>query len=83
MVTGSAGGPPESRLRHEALDWLIIFGERHLRQILREYISHYNGQRPHLARALKPPAPEAASGTGSVVRRERLHGLINEYARAV
>src|SRR6266699_620766 len=32
-------------LRHEALDWLLIFGERHLRLVLRQYIEHYKHQR--------------------------------------
>ena len=69
-------------LRHEALDWLLIFGERHLQLILRQYIKHYNRQRPHLALDLRPPQPAAGSGSGAVLRRQRLYGLINEYHRA-
>lgn len=68
-------------LRHEALDWLIIFGERHLSQVLEEYIEHYNDERPHLALALRAPAPKPSSGNGPIARRSRLHGLVNEYAR--
>lgn len=37
---------------------------------------------PHLALALQPPSPESTCGTGAVVRRRRLYGLINEYSRA-
>lgn len=69
-------------LRHEALDWLLIFGERHLRSVLRQYIDHYNHQRPHLALDLHPPQPTPAPGSGAVVRQQRLNGLINEYHRA-
>ena len=43
-------------LRHEALDWLLIFGERHLQLVLRQYIDHYNRPRPHLALDLQPPS---------------------------
>ena len=69
-------------LRHEALDWLLIFGERHLQVVLRQYIDHYNQQRPHLALGLHSPQPAAASGSGPVLRQQRLNGLINEYRRA-
>src|SRR5437899_12377492 len=69
-------------LRHEALDWMLIFGERHLQLVLRQYIDHYNRQRPHLALDLRPPQPAAAPGSGPVLRQQRLNGLINEYQRA-
>ncbi|HEV2036242.1 MAG TPA: integrase core domain-containing protein [Candidatus Dormibacteraeota bacterium] len=69
-------------IRHEALDWLLIFGERHLRLVLRQYIDHYNRQRPHLALDLHPPQPPAAGGSGPVLRQQILNGLINEYHRA-
>jgi putative transposase len=30
-------------LRAELTDWLLIFGQRHLRLLLGEYVRHYNG----------------------------------------
>jgi putative transposase len=42
-------------LRRELLDQLLITGERHLRQVLTEYLRHYNTARPH--RALGQLAP--------------------------
>jgi len=69
-------------LRHEALDWLLIFGERHLQLVLRQYIDHCKRQRPHLALDLQPPQPAATRGSGRILRQERLGGLINEYHRA-
>ncbi len=69
-------------LRHEALDWLLIFGEQHLRVVLDQYTEHYNRQRPHLALGLRPPEADAAEGKGPVCRRQLLYGLINEYHRA-
>ena len=68
--------------RHEALDWLLIFGEHQLRAVLHEYVHHYNRKRPHLALGLRPPELVTACGDGAVVRRQRLHGLISEYHRA-
>ena len=29
------------------LDWLILLNERHLRSILKEWVTHYNRGRPH------------------------------------
>jgi transposase InsO family protein len=69
-------------LRRECLDWLIILGERHLVQVLHEYFDHYNRARPHRALVLRPPDPQPILEGGLIVRRQRLHGLINEYSRA-
>jgi transposase InsO family protein len=69
-------------LRRECLDWLIILGERHLVQVLHEYVDHYNRARPHRGLGLRPPDPQPISEGGLIVRRQRLHGLINEYSRA-
>jgi len=45
-------------LRRELLDRLLIVNERHLRQVLTEYLRHYNTARPH--RALGQLAPAQA-----------------------
>jgi putative transposase len=42
-------------LRAELTDRMLIFGERHLRVVLGQYIRHYNGRRPHRARNLRTP----------------------------
>jgi len=68
--------------RRECLDWLLIVNERHLRQVLAEFFDHYNRSRPHLALGLRPPCPEDVPAQGAILRRRRLHGLINEYSRA-
>ena len=36
-------------LRRELLDRLLIVNEHHLRQVLTEYLRHYNAARPHRA----------------------------------
>jgi transposase InsO family protein len=43
-------------IRRECLDWLIPLHERHLRGILRAWVSHYNRGRPHAS--LGPGIPE-------------------------
>ena len=44
-------------VRAELTDRMLIFGQRHLRLVLAEYLRHYNGRRPHRARELRPPQP--------------------------
>jgi len=71
-------------LRRECLDHLLIYGERHLRQILAEYARHCNHHRPHQSREQRPPLHEpgqAVDMTARIRRRQVVHGLINEYRR--
>jgi len=69
-------------VRAELTDRMLIFGQRHLRRVLSEYVFHYNRQRPHRARELRPPSPvqqAPTDPTSPVVRHPILGGLINEY----
>ena len=71
--------------RTEVTDRMLIFGQRHLRTILAGYEAHYNGQRPHRSRQLRPPRPAhpvADLSQERIKRRPVLGGLINEYERA-
>jgi putative transposase len=42
-------------VRTECLDWLLIIGRSHLEQVLRVYVQHDNGHRPHRALGLAAP----------------------------
>jgi putative transposase len=73
-------------VRQECLDWMLIWGRRHLERVLNEYVRHYNDQRPHRSLALRPPrgidigvVPGGATAAVSVGRRDRLGGLVHEY----
>jgi hypothetical protein len=73
-------------VRPECLDWMLIWGRRHLERVLGEYVRHYNDQRPHRSLALRPPrgiapgsVPSALAVTDRVRRRDRLGGLVHEY----
>jgi putative transposase len=63
-------------VRHECLDWTLILGRRHLDRVLKEFVDHYNRERPH--RGLELDTPERkrdpASGTREKVRRRDLKG---------
>ena len=41
----------EDTIRRECLDHVVVFGERHLRHLLRSYMHYYNGARTHLSLA--------------------------------
>jgi putative transposase len=74
-----------SSARRECLDRMLITGERHLRLVLSEYVEHYNVHRPHRSLCQSPPAgrdrPPVMDPNVRVLRRDRLGGLIREYAQ--
>jgi putative transposase len=72
-------------LRRELLDRLLIVNENHLRQILTEYLIHYNEARPHRTLGQLPPAhahirpPQVDLAEHRVRRKQVLGGLTHEY----
>jgi len=46
-------------IRRECLDFMIPLGEKHLRRIVAEWVTHYNQGRPRLS--LGPGIPEPAA----------------------
>lgn len=71
--------------REELLDHRIIFGERDLRRLLREYVDYFNQARPHQSLGQDSPCRQYAvvGFERSKVRRERLvDGLIVSYSMA-
>ena len=64
---------------------LLLFGERHLRRVLREYVTYYNESRPHqgIDQAIpKGTANDNVVAIGDVVARPILGGLHHDYRRA-
>ena len=70
-------------IKRECLDKMVLFGERHVRHVIEEYVEHYNTERPHQGignlriNAPEHPPPRA----GPVTCRERLGGLLKSYYR--
>ena len=74
-------------LRRELLDRTLILSERHLDLVLREYLTHYDGHRPHQSRRQRPPDLETqpigdVADLRSIRRKPVVAGLINEYHNA-
>jgi transposase InsO family protein len=76
--------------RRELLDRTLIWNQRHLLHVLREFEDFYNSHRPHQgianARPLRPvPVPVADPEQLArlvIRRRERLGGILHEYQHA-
>jgi transposase InsO family protein len=72
-------------LRHELLDRTIIWNQQ-LEQLLREYIEHYNTQRPHRGIGQRAPNDQGIVtpiGPGHPIQRHTTcGGLINQYRPA-
>jgi transposase InsO family protein len=71
--------------RREILDRTLVWDLPHLRRILAEYEDHYNRHRPHRALQQASPLrglPEPANPDElKIRRRDRLGGIIHEYAQ--
>jgi hypothetical protein len=64
---------------------MLIYDGRYLRSVLREYVGHYNGHRPHQSRRQRPPDHDDQGSPPlnlPVQPRKVLGGVINEYYRA-
>ncbi len=56
-------------MRRECLDFVIPLGEGHLRRLLKEWITHYNGSRPHMS--LGPGVPDPPAGIPAALQSTR------------
>lgn len=70
-------------IREEALNQMLVIGERSLRYVIQSYLTHYHHERNHqgLGNHLIVAEPGMEHQRGSVVRRERLGGLLSCYHR--
>ena len=61
---------------------MIIFSERHLKNVLTEFVGYYNRDRPHRALRLETPLLANNPAGGEVQTRPVLGGLHHVYERA-
>ena len=66
-------------IRQECLDHIVVFGERHLRHLLRSYASYYNQARTHLPVNKDAPLPRTIHAAGRIVQTPFLGGLHHQY----
>jgi transposase InsO family protein len=70
-------------LRRECLDHVLIFGERHLRHVLKSYSVYYNETRTHLGLGKDSPLPRPIQRIGTIAATAVLSGLHHSYARMI
>ena len=68
-------------IRRDCLDHVVVFGERHLRHLLRSYTTYYNAARAHLLVNKDAPMPRTVNAVGCIVPTPFLGGLHHLYVR--
>ena len=68
-------------IRRECIDHVIVFGERHLRHLLRSYLDYYNETRTHLSLDKDAPISRAIQAVGRIVGYPVLSGSHHQYVR--
>jgi transposase InsO family protein len=68
-------------IRCECLDHIVVFGEAHLRRILRSYAHYYNDIRTHRSLDKDAPVSRPVQQTGIISSHAILGGLHHHYVR--
>lgn len=71
--------------RAECTDPILIYGQQHLRSVLRQYANHYNRHRPHQSRQQRPPDQDTqpTAPLNLPIQRTKIPGgMISEYYQA-
>src|SRR6266478_394048 len=69
-------------IRRDCLDHVVVFGEQHLRHLLRSYQKYYNEARTHLSLHKDAPIPRTVQSVGQTLAVPILGGLHHQYIRA-
>ena len=68
-------------LKRECLNHFLVFGERHLDHLIREYLAYYHHERPHQSLGNRTIIPLPTCVDGEIRCKTRLGGLLNHYYR--
>jgi transposase InsO family protein len=68
-------------IRRECLDHVVVFGEAHLRRVLKTYASYYNEVRTHLSLDKNAPDFRHPLPVGDIAAIPILGGLHHQYVR--
>jgi transposase InsO family protein len=68
-------------IRRECLDHIVVFGEAHLRRMLRSYACYYNDIRTHRSLDKDAPVSRPVQRTGIISSHPILGGLHQHYVR--
>ena len=70
-------------LRRECFDHVIVWNERHARQLIRDAVVYYNEDRTHMALGKNTPSGRGVESaeSGKIVALTRVSGLHHRYTR--
>jgi transposase InsO family protein len=68
-------------IRRDCLDHVVVFGEEHLRHLLRSYTKYYNQTRTHLSLNKDSPVTRPIETVGCILPMPILGGLHHQYIR--
>jgi hypothetical protein len=68
-------------IRRDCLDYVVVFGEQHLRHLLRSYATYYNQARTHLSLNKDAPVSRAVQAVGRIAPTPVLGELHHQYVR--
>lgn len=81
LALGSVKTVKLRSIKEECLGRVVLLGEQHLRDTVREFVCHYHAERNHqgLDNTLIDGELHATESTGSIKRSRRVGGLLNYY----
>jgi transposase InsO family protein len=68
-------------IRRESVDHLVVFGEQHLRRVLRSYALYYNEARTHRSLDKDSPLRRPIQRIGRIAPGALVGGLHHQYVR--
>jgi putative transposase len=68
-------------IKRECLNHFVVFGERHLRYLIKEYVEYYNTTRPHSSMDNLPLEYIPRKSAGKIRCQPKLGGIIRHYYR--
>ena len=68
-------------MKRECLDHFFVFGEKHFKYLVEEFVRFYNTQRPHSGMNNEPLNRVFSKATGDIRCDSKLGGLIRHYYR--
>ena len=68
-------------IRRDCLDHFVVFGEPHLRRVLKNYACYYNQLRTHLSLDKDAPEFRRPQRVGNIVNLPLMGGLHHLYVR--
>ena len=63
------------------MDYFFVFGERHFRYLVKEYVKYYNTVRPHSSMNNMPLDYKPPNSRGKIKCDSKIGGIVRHYYR--